>query len=561
MRWRIITIFLFILFFCFGFVGPFEAVRKSGEIAEKSGRSLEAIAKYKSFLSLLDSVGLRDDARFPKTFDRLIYLCKKTNTIIDFYGKPVSKDSLCTGFMESYSRGEFLNALYLLEMYMVYTREDKALLPFRAYLWEMVGVNERAENYYKKYLKQKTVEAKVLWAAFLRRTKRFELAYKFVADELKSDSSGIYLNEMGLLFYDWSKALGGKGEYLMRSFDFFSRTSHCVSVDEAQDQNKPRIDFAFTMDGPDSEGVYRFGVKLIHSGGQPIIITEMIPYVLLLDGFRKSLKPINIEQIVELFSTAYIAPMCTLSSPDSAFSFDFDALASLDSTRFPARTGYIYFKLVYLDKSFRSDTIQSDIWLFLGNSKSPLDSLIATAFRRASRLDSITTIDIFQRAFADSVEYPGLNRNRWRAYLSMWLQLENMEACQGNLVKVDSILNEHPDDLPFHLIRGAFHLLCSSYELAEREFRFVLENDPYNKWAHYNLGLIAYLRGEAPRALGHFRQAISIDEGFADAYLNAGIIMEEMGQKVGARTYYERYLQLGGKRAQEVRQWINALKE
>jgi aminopeptidase N len=57
--------------------------------------------------------------------------------------------------------------------------------------------------------------------------------------------------------------------------------------------------------------------------------------------------------------------------------------------------------------------------------------------------------------------------------------------------------------------RGIEHLKNREYPEAEQEFRSAIELDPFNSWAHYNLGLLFFEQHNCNRALDSFNDAIN----------------------------------------------------
>jgi tetratricopeptide (TPR) repeat protein len=61
---------------------------------------------------------------------------------------------------------------------------------------------------------------------------------------------------------------------------------------------------------------------------------------------------------------------------------------------------------------------------------------------------------------------------------------------------------------------------------------------------HYNEGVRHYQSGDLEEAIGEYRQAISIDPNYTEAYLNLGVIYKIQGDLDGARGYFEKVLSL-----------------
>lgn len=72
-----------------------------------------------------------------------------------------------------------------------------------------------------------------------------------------------------------------------------------------------------------------------------------------------------------------------------------------------------------------------------------------------------------------------------------------------------------------------------------------LSHDPKNKFAFFNLGIVAQSQKKPPQiAEGYYRSALEIDPKFASALFNLAIIRTEAGDKAGAIELYRRDLQV-----------------
>ena len=67
---------------------------------------------------------------------------------------------------------------------------------------------------------------------------------------------------------------------------------------------------------------------------------------------------------------------------------------------------------------------------------------------------------------------------------------------------------------------------AKQYEAAETTFRDVLVVSPKNKFAWYNLGLIAQVQNQSSPALADYSKAVSIDPKYTPAMYNKAILLE-----------------------------------
>jgi tetratricopeptide (TPR) repeat protein len=77
---------------------------------------------------------------------------------------------------------------------------------------------------------------------------------------------------------------------------------------------------------------------------------------------------------------------------------------------------------------------------------------------------------------------------------------------------------------------------------AERLYREALEEDPDNKFAYYNLGVIAQGRGDLELAEENYRQALRVDPNFSSALFNLALVRSELGAVEEAIELYRQVL-------------------
>jgi tetratricopeptide (TPR) repeat protein len=77
-------------------------------------------------------------------------------------------------------------------------------------------------------------------------------------------------------------------------------------------------------------------------------------------------------------------------------------------------------------------------------------------------------------------------------------------------------------------------------EKAADLFNQVIDADPRNKFAYYNLGFIAQQGGEDAEAESQYRLAISVDANYAPALYNLAILRDEAGARDEAIELYRR---------------------
>ena len=107
---------------------------------------------------------------------------------------------------------------------------------------------------------------------------------------------------------------------------------------------------------------------------------------------------------------------------------------------------------------------------------------------------------------------------------------------------------------------GNYFLALEQPERAAQRYRNALDIDPYYVEAYNNLGFISMRAKDFDAAAAMFDQIIKLDPQYANAHLNRGIIASDIdGDKETALRCFNRYVELGGPRAPEVRGWVREL--
>ncbi|GIX44173.1 MAG: tetratricopeptide repeat protein [Candidatus Hydrogenedentota bacterium] len=126
----------------------------------------------------------------------------------------------------------------------------------------------------------------------------------------------------------------------------------------------------------------------------------------------------------------------------------------------------------------------------------------------------------------------------------------------------DRAIAQNPNEPQIYYRRGNVYRELRRLDLAIGAFRKALELDPKHKFARNNLGVVYMEKGEYAKAAEQFKKVLELDPNYEKALLNLGIIYDDhLQDKQQALKYYERYLQVGGNRADEVRRWANSIRE
>ena len=75
---------------------------------------------------------------------------------------------------------------------------------------------------------------------------------------------------------------------------------------------------------------------------------------------------------------------------------------------------------------------------------------------------------------------------------------------------------------------------------AKRGFEALLRQDPNNKLAAYNLGVLAQQAGDDVAAAGHYKKTLELDPAYEPALYNLAILTNKQGDDQAAAALYER---------------------
>lgn len=102
----------------------------------------------------------------------------------------------------------------------------------------------------------------------------------------------------------------------------------------------------------------------------------------------------------------------------------------------------------------------------------------------------------------------------------------------------------------------------ANYRQAIFYYNMALKVDGDYYFAYHNLG-IAYMKlDDYGRALRSYQYALKLQPNYASAHYNLGILYEQyLNRPRDAIRHYQKYIELGGPDADEVREWVRALRE
>lgn len=124
----------------------------------------------------------------------------------------------------------------------------------------------------------------------------------------------------------------------------------------------------------------------------------------------------------------------------------------------------------------------------------------------------------------------------------------------------DELIKNNPYEPLVFFKAGNFYQQSGNIEKAKQLQNAALKLDPNYIPSLNNLGVILMNEKKYDDSLNYFTKIIQLDEKYANAYLNLGIIYEEHFKNFPkSKEFYEKYLSLGGVRKDEVKKWIENL--
>ena len=119
-----------------------------------------------------------------------------------------------------------------------------------------------------------------------------------------------------------------------------------------------------------------------------------------------------------------------------------------------------------------------------------------------------------------------------------------------------------PNDPKVYYRMGNVYRDQKQLDQAIGAYRRAIDLDSGDKFVHNNLGVVYMEKGDYANAVKSFKRVVEIDPAYDKAVLNLGIIYDDnLSDDEQAAKYYQRYLDLRGSRAGEVRRWLDAIKK
>lgn len=122
--------------------------------------------------------------------------------------------------------------------------------------------------------------------------------------------------------------------------------------------------------------------------------------------------------------------------------------------------------------------------------------------------------------------------------------------------KYETILAARPDHVDALVNLGNLLYVAGSETGAAASYLQALSFNPDHVEGNYNLANLLEERGELASAAIFYRKAIQGDPEFADAHFNLAMVLEGIGDGPGARSHWQRYLELN-----PASQWADYIKK
>jgi Tfp pilus assembly protein PilF len=223
--------------------------------------------------------------------------------------------------------------------------------------------------------------------------------------------------------------------------------------------------------------------------------------------------------------------MWALRSPASAI-ISFEKSKKLDSTITNAylRLGEVYLYTRNHEKSFQNlnsvlyrDRTNPKAYFLKGmNYKEVNDTFRAIAhFQTATEMDPYII----------------------EAYIQLGLIYASREDHKA-LASFNNALRINPVNIEALFARGCYYQKIDSFNHAVNDYEKIIELDPSNRSANYNLAYIKFISNDYKAAEKYFSKAIEADSSYTYAFFGRGLAYKEMGKKQLARADFNKVLEL-----------------
>lgn len=129
---------------------------------------------------------------------------------------------------------------------------------------------------------------------------------------------------------------------------------------------------------------------------------------------------------------------------------------------------------------------------------------------------------------------------RWYGWVTLVAVAITVMAVTAMWLRKPATSNPGPDELTQGLAAQA----AGQLDTAAADYRKVLQGDPRNKYAYFDLGVLAQTRADNPQAEDDYRAVLGIDPSFQAALYNLALVRAAEGDPQGAVGLYRQELTL-----------------
>lgn len=149
-----------------------------------------------------------------------------------------------------------------------------------------------------------------------------------------------------------------------------------------------------------------------------------------------------------------------------------------------------------------------------------------------------------------------LNAETKKIYQDAVSNIKSGNTKQAQLL-LAKVIQQQPGFAGAHINLGILYLKMEMNKKAEIAFQKALSLEPRNKYALNQQAYLYRINGEFNKAKNNYQQAIDIDPGYANAYLNLGILYDLYLYDLGkAIEQYKKYDDLTKGSNKQVNKWI-----
>lgn len=202
-------------------------------------------------------------------------------------------------------------------------------------------------------------------------------------------------------------------------------------------------------------------------------------------------------------------------------------------------------------EDLRAKLIQAVAWIQLGKfdlAREGLEEVLRRAPRVGEAMFQLGTVSLLERKYEEAAQWfrhlEALQPYDRRAVLG----LAEVELARGrpekSLELIQTKADREPDDLDWRRTLGAVAARARKFDLAAREFRFVLARDPNDATTHKRLAQVLMEQRRFAEAQQHLERATALMPEDAAAQLLLAMALEAQGDWTGAANYYRRTIDL-----------------